>query len=76
MGMPRIIFKLLKYFNLLYLLFYYFYVILYRNLATNFHYGLLNDTHDLPCSTFKMFYHHGGDHVARGQTKIILHMAP
>ena len=24
----------------------------------------------------KMFYHHGGDHVAWGKTKKILHMAP
>ena len=22
-----------------------------------------------PCSTFKIFYHHGGDHMACGKTK-------
>ena len=30
---------------------------------------LLYDTHDLPCSTFKIIYQHGGDHVACGKTK-------
>ena len=39
--------------------------LLYENLATNFEYRLLYDIHDLPCSTFKIFYHHGGDHVVR-----------
>ena len=42
-----------------------FYVILYKNSATNFEYRLLYDIHDLPSSTFKIFYQHGGDHVAR-----------
>ena len=59
MGMPRIIYKIiLIYCN------YYFMLILYGNSVTNFQYRLLNETHDLPCSTFKVFYHHGGDHVA------------
>ena len=39
------------------------------NSATNFEYKLLYDIHDLPCSTFKIFYQHGGDHVACGKTK-------
>ena len=33
---------------------------MYENSATNFEYRLLYDTHDLPCSTFKMVYHMEG----------------
>ena len=40
-----------------------------KNSATNFEYRLLYDIHDIPCSTFKIFYQHGGDHVACGKTK-------
>ena len=46
-----------------------FYVILYKNSTTNSEYRLWYDIHDLPCSTFKIFYQHGGDHVACGKTK-------
>ena len=63
-GMPRIIYKIIKIFQFIVIIILLFYVILYGNSATNFPYRLLNDTHDLPCSTFKMLYHHGGDHVA------------
>ena len=36
-------------------------------LQTNFEYRLLYDIHDFPCSTFKIFYQHGGTmwHVVR-----------
>ena len=69
MGMPRIIYKIIKIFQYIVIIILLFYVILYGNSATRFQYRLLNETYDLPCSTFKVFYHHGEDHVASGKTK-------
>ena len=63
MGMSRLIYKIIKIFQFIVIIILLFYVILYGNSATNFQYRLLNDTYDLPCSTFKVFYHHGGDHA-------------
>ena len=63
-GMPRIIYKIIKIFSFIVIIILLFYVILYKNSATNFQCRLLNETHDLLCSTFKVFYHHGGHHVA------------
>ena len=64
MGRPRIIYKIIKIFQFIVIIILLFYVILYGNSATNFQYRLFNETHDLPCSTFQLFYHNGGDHVA------------
>ena len=64
MGMPRIIYKIIKIFQYTVIISLIFYVILYGNSATKFQYRLFNETHDLPCSTFKVFYHHGGDNAA------------
>ena len=74
--MSRLIYKIIKIFQNIVIIILLLYVLLYGNSATNFEYRLLYDIHDLPCSTFKIFYHHGGDHVACGKTKIILHKAP
>ena len=63
MGMSRIIYKIIKIFYFVVIIILLFFIILYGNSATNFQYKLLKDAHDLPCSTFKVFYHHGGDHV-------------
>ena len=68
--MSRLIYKIIKILQNIVIVILLFYVILYENSATkplNLH-RLLYDTHDLPCSTFKIFYHHGGDHVACGKT--------
>ena len=55
--MSRIIYKIIKIFqNIVIILL--FYVILYGNSATNFEYRLLYDTHGLPCSIYKVSYHH------------------
>ena len=62
-GMSRIIYKIIKIFQDIVIIILLLYVILYGNSATKFQYRLLNETHDLPRSTFKVFYHHGGDHV-------------
>ena len=74
--MSRLICKMIKIFQNIVIIILLFYVILYENSATNFEYRLLYDTHDHPCSTSKIFYHHRGDHVACGKTNIILHMTP
>ena len=63
--MSRLIYKIIKIFQNSVIIILLFYVILYKNSATNFEYRLLYDIHDLPCSTFKIFYQHGGDHVVR-----------
>ena len=67
--MSRILYKIIKIFQNIVIITLLFYVILYGNSATNFEYRLLYDTHDLPCSTFKIIYHHGGDHVACDKTE-------
>ena len=67
--MSRIIYKIIKIFQNIVVIILLFYVILFGNSATNFEYRLLYDTHDLPCSTFKIIYHHGGDHVVIGKSK-------
>ena len=69
LGMSRIFCKIIKIFQYIVIIILLFYVILYGNSATKFQFRLLYDTHDLPCPTFKIFYHHGGDHVACGKTK-------
>ena len=58
--MSRLIYKIIKIFQKDTIIILFFYVILYRNLATNFEYRLLYAIHDCPCSTFKIFYQHGG----------------
>ena len=58
--MPGLIYKIIKIFQNIVIIILLFYVILYKNSATNFEYRLLYDIHDLPCSTFKIFYQHGG----------------
>ena len=65
--MSRLIYKIIEIFQKDTIIILLFYIILYRNLATNFEYRLLYDIHDLPCSTFKIFYQHGGTiwHVLR-----------
>ena len=65
--MSRLIYKIIKIFQNIVIIILLFYVILYKNSATNFEYGLLYDIHDPPCSTFKIFYKHGGTmwHVVR-----------
>ena len=65
--MSRLIYKIIKIFKNIVIIILLFYVILYKNSATNFEYRLLYDTHNLPCSTFKIFYLHGGTmwHVVR-----------
>ena len=67
--MSKIIYKIINIFQNIVIIILLFYVILYGNSATNFEYRLLHDTYDLPCSTFKIIYYHGGDHVACGKTK-------
>ena len=67
--MSRVIYKIIKLFQNIVIIILLFYGKLYENSATNFEYRLLYDTHDLPCSTFKIIYHHGGEHVACGKTK-------
>ena len=67
--MSRLIYKIIKIFQNSVIIILSFYVILYKNLTMNFEYRLLYDIHDLPCSTFKIFYQHGGDHVTCGKTK-------
>ena len=70
LGMYRLIYKIIKIFqNIVIIIILLFYVLLYGNSTTNFEYRLLYDIHDLPYSTFKIFYHHGGHHVACGKTK-------
>ena len=71
--MSRLIYKIIKIFQKDTIFILLFYVILYRNSATNFEYRLLYDIHDLPCSTFKIFYQHGGDHVACGKQNNVAH---
>ena len=58
--MSRLIYYIIKIFQKDTIIILLFYVILYRNLVTNFEYRLLYDIHDLPRSTFKIFYQHGG----------------
>ena len=67
LGMSRTIYKIIKIFQNIVIIILLFYVLLYENSVTNFEYILLYDIHDLPCSTFKIFYHHGGTiwHVVR-----------
>ena len=69
LGMSRLLYKTIKIFQNIVIIILLFYVILYKISATNFEYRLLYDIHDLPCSTFKIFHQHGGDHVACGKTK-------
>ena len=69
LEMLRIIYKIIKIFQNIVIIILLFYVVLYENSATNFEYRLLYDIHDLPCSTFKIIYHHGGDNGACGKTK-------
>ena len=64
MGRSRISYKIIKIFQFIAIIILLFCVIVYGNSATNFQYRLLNETHDLPCSTFKVFYHRERDHVA------------
>ena len=64
--MSRLIYKIIKIFQNIVIIILLFYVTLYKNSATKFEYRVLYDIHDLPCSTFKIFYQHGGDHVACG----------
>ena len=71
--MSRTIYKIIKIFQNTVIIILLFYVILYENSATNFEYSLLYNIHDLPCSTFKIFYHHGGDHVACGRQNNFAH---
>ena len=73
LGMSRLVHKIIKIFQNIVIIILLSYVILYKNSATNFEYRLLYDTHDFPCSTFKIFYHHGGDHVACGKTNNFAH---
>ena len=68
LGMSRIVYKIIKIFQNIVIIILLFYVILYENSVTNFEYILLYNTHDLQCSTYKIFYHHEGDHVACGKT--------
>ena len=58
MGWPRIIYKIIKIIQYIVIIILLFYVILYGNSATNFHDRLLDGTHDLPCSIYKVSYHH------------------
>ena len=57
-GMPRIFYKIIKIYQYIVIIILLFYGILYGNSATNIQHRLLNETHDLPCSTFKVSYHH------------------
>ena len=54
LGMSRLIYKIIKTFQNIVIIILLFYVILYKNSATNFKYRLLYDTHDLPCSIYKV----------------------
>ena len=67
LGMSRIFYKIIKIFQKIVIIILLFYDLLYENSATNFEYRLLYDIQDLPCSTFKIFYHHWGTiwHVVR-----------
>ena len=56
--MSRIIYKIIKIFQDIVIIILLFYVILYGNSATNFEYRLLYDTHDLPCSIYKVSNYH------------------
>ena len=61
MGMPRIIYKIYKIINIIkyiVIIILLFYVILYGNSVTNYQYRPLDGTHDLPCSIYKVSYHH------------------
>ena len=58
MGWPRIIYKIIKIIPFIVIIILLFYVILYRNSLTNFHDRLLDGTHDLLCSIYKVSYHH------------------
>ena len=60
MGRPRIIYKIIKIIQYIVIIILLFYGILYGNSATNFQHGVLNETHDLPCSTFKLCWGHMG----------------
>ena len=57
--MSRLIYKIIKIFQNIVIIILLFYVILHKNSTTNFDYRLLYDIHDLPCSTFEIFYQHG-----------------
>ena len=56
--MSAIIYKIIKIFQIIVIIILLFYVILYGNSATNFEYRLMYDTHDLPCSIYKVSNHH------------------
>ena len=71
--MSRTIYKIIKIFQNIVIIILLFYVLLYGNSAINFEYRLLYDIHDLPCSTLKIFFQHGGDHVACGKQNIFSH---
>ena len=58
MGRARIIYKIIKIVPFIVIIILLFYVILYGNSATNFHDKLLDGTHGLPCSIYKVSYHH------------------
>ena len=58
MERPRIIYKIIKIIQYIVIIILLFHVTLYRNSATNLQYNLLNGTHDLPCSIYKVSYHH------------------
>ena len=57
-GRPRIIYKIIKIIQCIVIIILLFYVILYGNSVTNFQYRLLDGTHDLPCSIYKVSYDH------------------
>ena len=65
--MSRLIYKIIKIFQKDTIIILLFYVILYRNLATNFEYRLLYDIHDLPFQLLKYFTNMEGTmwHVVR-----------
>ena len=74
--MSRLIYKIIKIFQNTVIIILLFYVILYKNSATNFEYRLLYDIHDLPHSTFKNILPTWRGPCGMWYNKIILHMAP
>ena len=76
MGRSRIIYKIIKIIQYIVIIILLFYVIMYGNSVTNFQYRLLDGTHDLPCSIYKVSYHHVSIPCDMWYGKITLHMAP
>ena len=58
MGRPGIIYKIIKIIQYVVIIILLFYVILYGNSVSDFQYRLLDGTHDLPCSIYKVSCHH------------------